>query len=348
MPNETLSADRLATISPHTAPTNNSDLIIIALESHTQWQYETPDEDLTTYDPTIGPFRCIQDAFDSSIASGKILLDEIKLPEDNCRAISAAIQNGTARAISDGSYDPLTLQGTSSLTIVAAKDDIDLLDGDNWVPGTSTDQSAYRSKLAGIAGILSVVAIIIRHYNITKGSITIALDGYSALDQSAADTPLRIDQPDFDILQDIQARLHTLPIKVIWKWVEGHQDKKGKFMDWWARQNQKVDRNAKAFLRKCKLNKRPHRPVRLLYEKWALYIQGVKQSKINKNSLYASLFAPRTLSYWEKHHNIKINPLTTVDWEPSRLAMAKLPQGYKRWLVKQLSGHIGVGHMLKK
>jgi hypothetical protein len=50
----------------------------------------------------------------------------------------------------------------------------------------------------------------------------------------------------------------------------------------------------------------------------------------------------------EKHHNIKINPLATVDWEPSRLAMAKLPQGYKRLLVKQLSGHIGVGHILKK
>jgi hypothetical protein len=71
-----------------------------------------------------------------------------------------------------------------------------------------------------------------------------------------------------------------------------HQDKKGKFIDWWVLQNQKVDRNAKAFLRKCKLNKRPHRPVRLLYEKWALYIQGVKQSKINKNSLHASLLAP--------------------------------------------------------
>jgi hypothetical protein len=27
--------------------------------------------------------------------------------------------------------------------------------------------------------------------------------------------------------------------------------------------------------------------------------------------------------------------------------MAK-PQGYEQWLVKQLTGHIGVGHMLKK
>jgi hypothetical protein len=140
---------------------------------------------------------------------------------------------------------------------VAAKNDIDPLVGDNLVPRTPTDQSAYHSELVGIAGILSVVAIIIQHYDITKGSITIALDGYSALVQSAAETPLRIDQPDFDILQDIRARLHTLPIKVTWKWVEGHQDKKGKFMDWWARKNQKVDRNAKAFLRKCKLNKQP-------------------------------------------------------------------------------------------
>jgi hypothetical protein len=180
------------------------------LFAHTYlWQYKTSDDDLTTYDPTIGLFRCIQDAFDSSIASEKTLLNEIKLPEDNCRAILTAIQNRTARAISDGSYDLLTLQGTSSLKIVAAKNDIDPLDGDNWVPGAPTDQSAYRSKLAGIAGILSVVAIIIQHYDITKGSITKALDGYSALDQSAAETPLRIDQPDFDILQDIRARLHT-------------------------------------------------------------------------------------------------------------------------------------------
>jgi hypothetical protein len=137
------------------------------------------------------------------------------LPKDNCQAISTAVQNGTARAISDGSYDPLTLQGTSSITIVAARNDKHPVNGDNWVPGMPTDQSAYCSELAGIAGILSVVAIIIQHYDITKGSITIALDRYSALDQASAGTPLRIDQPDFDILQDIRARLHKLPIKII-------------------------------------------------------------------------------------------------------------------------------------
>jgi hypothetical protein len=96
------------------------------------------------------------------------------------------------------------------------------------------------------------VAVIIQQYDITKGSIRIALDGESALDQTSAENPLKIDQADFDILQDIRERLHILPIKAGWKWVEGHQDKKGRTLDWWALQNQKVDLNAKAFLAKCK------------------------------------------------------------------------------------------------
>jgi hypothetical protein len=149
-PTKPLSVNRLASISPHTAPRSDSDLIIVALEGYTQWQYETPGDDLTTYNPTEGPFRCIHDAFNSSIASEKILLNAIVLPG----------RQGTSAT--------LTLQGTSSLTIDAARNNKHPLDGDNWVPGMLTDQSAYRSKLAGIAGILSGVAIIIQHYSITK------------------------------------------------------------------------------------------------------------------------------------------------------------------------------------
>jgi hypothetical protein len=342
------SANLLASVSPRQVPTNNTYPLTVAVECYSDWQYEDPDIDLASYDPTEGPFTCIHDAFDSSIASEKILLDEATLPKDNCKAIATAITKGTARAISDGSYDPITHKGTSSLTIVADKHDKDPLDGDNWVPGLSSDQSAYRSELAGISGILAALALITQHYNITNGSITIALDGESALDIASADDPLKIFRPDFDILQDIRVRLSLLPITVNWRWVEGHQNEKGKTMDWWAWKNQKVDLNAKAFLRKCKLSKREHRPVRLLYEKWALYVNGTKQSKIQTKTLYATLFAPRTLDYWKDHHDIKVNPSNTIDWEASQLAVQKLPQGSKRWLVKQLSGHIGVGHMLKK
>jgi hypothetical protein len=121
----------LTSVSPQQAPTNNPDLPVVAIECYTEWQYESPDEDLASYNPTEGPFSYIQDAFDSSIALEKILLDAVKLPQDNCQAISIAIAKGTARAISNGSYDPLTHKGTSSLTIVADKHDRDPLDGDN-------------------------------------------------------------------------------------------------------------------------------------------------------------------------------------------------------------------------
>ena len=47
----------------------------------------------------------------------KTLLDKVELPEDDCQAIATAISQGTAKAISDGSFDPDTLKGTSALII---------------------------------------------------------------------------------------------------------------------------------------------------------------------------------------------------------------------------------------
>ncbi|OEU05826.1 hypothetical protein FRACYDRAFT_266850 [Fragilariopsis cylindrus CCMP1102] len=158
---------------------------------------------------------------------------------------------------------------------------------------------------------------------------------------------MKIGQADFDLVQEIRTRISILPITVNWKWVEGHQDRKGKSMDWWARKNTIVDGKAKSYLKQCKREKRVHRPVRLLYEKWAVYVNGIKISKIDTEPLYATLFAPRSLEYWKKHHDIKVDPQHDTDWEASQQAIKKLPQGQKRWLSKQASGCIGVGHVLK-
>ena len=341
------STNLLASVSLRHTPANNPNPVVLAKECTAEWHYEEPDTDLASYDPTEGPFACIQDAFDSSRASEKILLDKVELPADDCQAIATGISQGTARAISDGSYDPNTLKGTSALIIVADKDDKQPLEAANWVPGLAFDQSAYRSELAGVAGILAAVAIIVQHYELTTGSITIALDGESALDVSAAATIMKIGQADFDLVQEIRTRISILPITVNWKWVEGHQDRKGKSMDWWARKNTIVDGKAKSYLKQCKREKRVHRPVRLLYEKWAVYVNGIKISKIDTEPLYATLFAPRSLEYWKKHHDIKVDPQHDTDWEASQQAIKKLPQGQKRWLSKQASGCIGVGHVLK-
>ena len=92
------------------------------------------------------------------------------------------------------------------------------------------------------------MAILVRHYKIKKGAITIAFDCATALKTCAKTDPLSIDMKCFDILQDIRNRMDILPIDVLWCWVEGHQKEKGKIMDWWARRNFDVDLAAKAYL----------------------------------------------------------------------------------------------------
>lgn len=186
-----------------------------------------------------------------------------------------------------------------------------------------------------------------KQFGIVTGGITIALDGESALDEACGEWPLSIEQASYDLLQEIRNRVRELPIDVKWRWIEGHQKEKGvRNLDWWARRNDDVDAMAKSYLAQCTAANRPQIQVRLLYEKWAVYVHGAKQAKIDKKELYRTLFAPRTINYYENHHDIPIPNGTAVDWEASRLACNRLLIGLRRWKSKFLSGSIGVGHML--
>jgi hypothetical protein len=91
----------------------------------------------------------------------------------------------------------------------------------------------------------------VKHYHIESGAVTIALDGLSAMQQCAGNWPLSIDQPCFDIQQDIRGRLEALPIDVMFQWAEGHQDDKGMAhynLDWWGLMNYKMDLAAKQYM----------------------------------------------------------------------------------------------------
>ena len=66
----------------------------------------------------------------------------------------------------------------------------------------------------------------------------IALDDEASLKQCKGNWPhqVLISRESFDIIQDIQARIAALPIKITWKWVKGHQDDNAFYgaLDWWA------------------------------------------------------------------------------------------------------------------
>ena len=114
-------------------------------------------------------------------------------------------------------------------------------------------------------------------YNIKDGEVEIALDSQSALNQASESEYLCASQTSFNILQDIRERLQQQPIDIKWKWVEGHQDAKGKKLDWWAKQNQKVDESAKDFVQNAiKYEYWKYRTLQLWYKRWGLRINASK------------------------------------------------------------------------
>ena len=52
------------------------------------------------------------------------------------------------------------------------------------VPGNTEDQSAFRSELAGLYGIVTATLCLCSLYEIKSGEITVAWDGEVALDHS--------------------------------------------------------------------------------------------------------------------------------------------------------------------
>ena len=119
--------------------------------------------------------------------------------------------------------------------------------------GSGADQSIYRSELAGVISALTMLDVLIHHYKITEGAVTIALDGDSALVQSGGDWPLSVAQADFDYLQVIRAWIKLSPLKFSFYYVKGHQTDHVRYdqLDWWGQRNEDVDASAKSFLHKC-------------------------------------------------------------------------------------------------
>jgi len=303
----------------------------------------------------VNPFETtypdIQSARFAFLSSPGVLLDTLSVPSDNGLAIANAITNGSASAVSDGSFDSSIMRGSSAFIISCdseCTDESQFVSGSNLTTGNPPDQSAYRSELAGALATLSATAMLVSHYKIQSGTLTIAFDGAAALKECKSNS-LLVSQPCFDYIQTIHNLSADLPCEIRWKWVRGHQREQGmENIDWWGRMNDLVDSNAKQFLRQsCKgRNPAPLYFSKLFYEPWTISLLGIKQPSLNKTHCYEALFAPKIFNYWERHHDIPIPSCLDVDWGPSNKAIKRLAMGHKRWFWKFSTGCIGVGNQL--
>ncbi len=255
------------------------------------------------------------------------------------------IRQGTASAVSDGSYK--NDNGTSAFLLCAA-DVTNCIIGVNAVPGSPSEQSAYRSELAGVSGILLALKILCKKFDITSGSVEIGLDGQQALEAASGNWPLKVHQPDFDLLKDIRAKVKLLPVAITWHWIRGHQDDHEDYhnLDTRAKLNIQADSLAKAFWNHCEKNNKRLPNQDFGNDGWTYRFNHQKRSRLEKKELYAELFGDATRDYWIDKGQIQVQEIHSIDWKNTELAMKRLPFSRQMWLSKHASGHCAVGRMM--
>lgn len=138
------------------------------------------------------------------------------------KAVSEAIQNNCAIAVSDGSFQ----EGYSMAAwVIEGEGETGRITGRVIAPGGDGDHSAYQSELAGILATVTVANKLCDFYGIDNGSIEFACDGKSALDKAfSPGSMIRVEDSNYNILSAIQVQQATS--KIIWKvrHVYGHQD----------------------------------------------------------------------------------------------------------------------------
>ena len=164
---------------------------------------------------------------------------------DNGVVIAQALRDGTAVAVSDGSFKDKF--GTAAWVIEGRRSD-GWVEGQCIIPGGPEDQSAYRSELGGLYAIAAMVQVICELHNIQEGSIEVACDGMNALAQvGEADPIIRPNGAQYDIIAATQAKIKRTNIQWKMRHVMGHQDDTQgcTVMDRWETLNCMMDERAK-------------------------------------------------------------------------------------------------------
>jgi hypothetical protein len=126
---------------------------------------------------------------------------------NNGLEIAKAIRDGTAIAVSDGSFKDS--QGTAAFILEGSLPAGQIV-GVNVIPGAEESQSAYQSELGGVTGILEALHCIYRAHNITYGKVEVGLDGDQARKEAFGTWPLGPSRPDFDLIVHIRGRMIRL------------------------------------------------------------------------------------------------------------------------------------------
>ena len=263
------------------------------------------------------------------------------------------IADGKAVGVSDGSFKD---EGGTAAWIIENELGTQRIMGVALVPGYGSDQSAYRSEIAGIYAMVVIVEMIKEVWGLTKGGILIGCDGQEALKQS-----LHINnrmtvchQQQFDLLSGIQGYVRASAIEYLPLHIKGHQDTKRKGgnltrleilnveVDWYAK-----DFWADRYVSSIQMQRKYfayHLPLGM----WKISFMGTRIVNELADCLRESIEGGKAVEYWVHHKKrFSKNSFFQVDWAANKVAMTTVGLARKHWVTKFASGMCGTGRMMK-
>jgi hypothetical protein len=263
---------------------------------------------------------------------------------DEGLVVADAIRTGDCIGVSDGSYKD---EFGTAAWIIQGKDEIGSISGVCVVPGNSTDQSAYRSELAGLYAIITMIEAVCIFHKIEKGVVTIGCDGLSALRQGLQASDITNPaMAQFDIIAAIRNAMMRSPVKWNKKHIKGHQDADpNATLDRWALLNIAMDVEAKALWLE-KVETRQTQRDQIFGEPWALWIGKRKVSNNVHEAVTNHVSGTKAMEYWKEKGRFKSGKPEDIDWDIVQATMKAQSRNRRHWVVKHATGFCGVNKMM--
>ena len=214
-------------------------------------------------------------------------------------------------------------------------------------PGLPHQQSAYRSELAGLFAMVTMIEVVCSYYEIKGGMVELGCDGIQALRQATASTDTTDPRnPQYDLISATKQAMRRCPIAWKTRHIKGHQDNDGNaVLDSWAMLNVEMDGKAKAYWI-TQSDRPPSKQQRVFGECWALWHEGDKVSSNIAAVITEARHGNKAKEYWARRERFNQGSPEDIDWDVTEAAMKAAPQNRQRWVTKHVSGFCSTGQMM--
>ena len=267
--------------------------------------------------------------------------------QDDGRPLAAAIAAQQGYAVSDGSWKEG--RGTSAFLLGDLRSPGTILgEGVNCTPPGDPKAHSQRSELSGLLGTVLLIETVCKLHGITSGRVEVACDSTGALRAGNLCQALAPNQPDYDLLKDIQTLVLESPLEWTWRHVKGHQSLS--HLDHWAKWNHLADSKAKGYWNQLQAQHSDHEPPHPYQpiSHWSLWQDGQPWSYLNRERLHWVTHGTKLQQWWVTSGRISEFTAQKACWTSYGKAMQSLSPARRRWVTKHLSNNCGVNATLVK